>query len=54
MINSVLTSMRMFMLSLLEIPKGVQKKVEFYRSRFFWESDEKKRENTDIKMGYNM
>jgi hypothetical protein len=30
------------MLSLLEIPKGVQNRVEFYRSRFFWESDEKK------------
>ena len=40
LINSVLTSLPMFMLSFLEIPKGVRKRLDFYRSRFFWQSDE--------------
>jgi hypothetical protein len=29
----------MFLLSFLEIPKGVRKRLDFYRSRFFWQSD---------------
>jgi hypothetical protein len=33
--NSVLTSLHMFMLSFLEIPKGVRKRLDFFRSRFF-------------------
>jgi len=33
----------MFMLSFLEIPKGVRKRLDFYRSRFFWQSDENKK-----------
>ena len=43
LINSVLTSMRMFLLSFFEIPKGVRKRPDFFRSRFFWQSDEAKR-----------
>jgi hypothetical protein len=43
LINSVLTSLPMFMLSFLEIPIGVRKRLDFYRSRFFWQSDEDKR-----------
>jgi hypothetical protein len=43
LINSVLTSLPMFMLSFLEIPVGVRKRLDFYRSRFFWQSDEAKR-----------
>jgi hypothetical protein len=39
LINSVLTSLPMFMLSFLEIPIGVRKRLDFYRSRFFWQSD---------------
>jgi hypothetical protein len=35
LINSVLTSLPMFMLSFLELPKGVQKQLDFYRSWFF-------------------
>jgi hypothetical protein len=31
------------MLSFLEIPKGVRKRLDFYRSRFFWQSDETKK-----------
>lgn len=42
LINSVLTCMPMFMLSCLEIPVGVCKRLDFYRSRFFWQSDEHK------------
>jgi hypothetical protein len=36
LINSVLTSLPKFMLSFFEIPKGVRKRLDFYRSRFFW------------------
>jgi hypothetical protein len=43
LINSVLTSLPMFMLSFLEIPIGVRKRLDFYRSRFFWQSDENKK-----------
>jgi hypothetical protein len=43
LINSVLTSLPMFMLSFLEIPVGVRKRLDFYRSRFFWQSDEDNR-----------
>ena len=39
LINSVLTSLPMFMLSFLEIPKGVRKRLDMIRSRFFWQSD---------------
>jgi hypothetical protein len=38
LINSVLTSLPMFMLSFFEIPIGVRKRLDF-RSRFFWRSD---------------
>jgi hypothetical protein len=43
LINSVLSSLPMFMLSFLQIPVGVRKRLDFYRSRFFWQSDENKR-----------
>jgi hypothetical protein len=43
LINSVLTSLPMFMLSFFEIPKGVQKRLDFYRSIFFWQSKENKK-----------
>jgi hypothetical protein len=32
LINSILTSMPMFMLSFFEIPKGVRKRLDFFRS----------------------
>jgi hypothetical protein len=35
LINSVLTSLPMFMLSFFEIPIGVRKLLDYYRSRFF-------------------
>jgi hypothetical protein len=43
LINSVLTSLPMFMLSFLQIPVGVRKRLDFFRSRFFWQSDENKK-----------
>ena len=43
LINSVLTSLAMFMLSFFEVPKGVLEKLDYYRSRFFWKSDEHKK-----------
>ena len=43
LINSVLTSLPMFLLSFFEVPVGVRKRLDFYRSRFFWQSDEIKR-----------
>ena len=33
----------MFLLSFFEIPKGVLKRLDFYRSRFFWQSDQHKK-----------
>ena len=33
----------MYMMSFFEIPKGVRKKLDYFRSRFFWQSDEHKR-----------
>jgi hypothetical protein len=36
-------SLPMFLLSFLEIPKGVRKRLDFLRSRFFWQSDGQKR-----------
>ncbi|WVZ50906.1 LOW QUALITY PROTEIN: hypothetical protein U9M48_002112 [Paspalum notatum var. saurae] len=43
LINSVLSSLPMFMFSFFEAPKGVIKKLDYYRSRFFWQSDEHKK-----------
>jgi hypothetical protein len=37
LINSVLTSLSMFMLSFFEIPIGVRKHLDYYISRFLWE-----------------
>jgi hypothetical protein len=35
LINSVLSSLAMFMMSLYEVPKGILEKLVYYRSRFF-------------------
>jgi hypothetical protein len=34
----------MFMLYFLEIPKGVHKRLDFYISRFFWQSNGQKKD----------
>ncbi|WVZ83546.1 hypothetical protein U9M48_030683, partial [Paspalum notatum var. saurae] len=43
LINSVLSSFPMFILFFIEAPKGVLKKLDYYRSRFFWQCDEHKK-----------
>ena len=43
LIESVLTSISMFMLSFFEIPRGILEKLDYYRSRFFWQTDEHKK-----------
>jgi hypothetical protein len=43
LINSVLSSLPMFMMSIFEIPKGVIKKLDQYRSRFYWQGDTDKK-----------
>ena len=43
LINSVLTSLPMFLLLFFEVPVGVRKRLDFYRSRFFWQGDELKK-----------
>uniref|UniRef100_A0A8I7B7M4 Uncharacterized protein n=1 Tax=Hordeum vulgare subsp. vulgare TaxID=112509 RepID=A0A8I7B7M4_HORVV len=41
--NYILTSLPMFLLSFFEVPIGVRKRLDFYRSHFFWKSDEAKK-----------
>ena len=43
LINSILSSLPMFMMSFFEIPRGILKKLDYFRSRFFWQSDEHKK-----------
>jgi hypothetical protein len=43
LINSVLMSRPMFMLSFLEVHIWVRKRLDFYKSCFFWQSDGHKR-----------
>ena len=43
LINSVLSSLAMYMMFFFEIPKGVLKKLDYFRSQFFWQCDEHKR-----------
>ena len=43
LINSVLSSLPLLMFSFFEVPCEVLKKLDFYRSRFFWQSNENKK-----------
>ena len=52
LINSVLSSLPMYMMSFFEIPKGVRKKLDYFRSRFFWQSDEHKKKVSASKVGH--
>lgn len=36
LINSVLSGIAMFMLSFFEVPKGILKKLDYYRFPFFF------------------
>ena len=44
LINSVLTNMVLYMLSFFHLPKGVLQRLDYFRSRFFWQSDNEKKE----------
>lgn len=48
LINSVLTSLVMFMLSFFEVPKGVLERIDYFRSRFFWQGDNHKKKSIDL------
>jgi hypothetical protein len=43
LINSVLTNMVLYMISFFLIPKGILHKIDYYRSRFFWQGDSEKK-----------
>jgi hypothetical protein len=43
LINPILTRMVLFMLLFFQMPRGVLEKIEYFRSRFFWQSDEHKK-----------
>ena len=43
LINSVLSNLPLFMFSFVEVPREVLKKLDFYRSRFFWQSNQDKK-----------
>jgi hypothetical protein len=49
LINSVLSSLPMFMMSFFELPKGVFKKLDYYKSRFFWQNDQHKKKYRLVK-----
>ena len=44
LINSVLTNMVLYMLSFFHLPKGVLQRLDYFRSRFFWQSENEKKE----------
>ncbi|WVZ69696.1 hypothetical protein U9M48_018443 [Paspalum notatum var. saurae] len=54
LINSVLSSIAMFMMSFFEVPKGILKKLDFYRSTFFWQGDNHKKKIWTFQMGYTL
>jgi hypothetical protein len=41
--NFVLSSLPIFMLSFFEVLKGVLEKIDYFRSRFFWQHDSQKK-----------
>ena len=43
LINSVLTNMVLYMLSFFQLPKGVLQRLDYFRSRFFWQGDGEKK-----------
>jgi hypothetical protein len=43
LINSVLTNMVLYMISFFQIPKGVLNRLDYFRSRFFWQGDSEKK-----------
>jgi hypothetical protein len=50
LINLVLTNMVLHMICFFLLPKGVLQKLDYYRSRFFWQGDNKKKKISIVKM----
>jgi len=49
LIISVFASLPMFILSFCEVSRGILKKIEYYRSRFFWQNDRHKKKYRLVK-----
>jgi hypothetical protein len=49
LINSVLSNLSMFMLSFFEVSRGVVEGLDYYRSRFFWQSNGHKKKYRSAK-----
>jgi hypothetical protein len=49
LINSVFASMVLYMISFFLIPKGVLHKIDYYRTRFFWQGDSEKKKYRLVK-----
>jgi hypothetical protein len=49
LINSVLSNMVLYMISFFLLPKGVLQKLDYYRSRFFWQGDSEKKKYRLVK-----
>jgi hypothetical protein len=49
LINSVLSSLPMFMMSFFELPKRGLEKINCFRSRFYWQNDQHKRKYRLVK-----
>jgi hypothetical protein len=43
LINSVMSNMVSYMLSFFLLPKGVLNRLDFFRSRFFWQGQSEKK-----------
>jgi hypothetical protein len=37
LINSVLSNMVLYMICFFQLPRGVAKRLDYFRSRFFWQ-----------------
>jgi hypothetical protein len=42
LINSILSNMALYMISFFLLPKGILHRLDYYRSRFFWQGDSEK------------
>ena len=49
LLNSVLSSLPMFMMSFFELPRGVLEKIDCFRSRFYWQNDQHERKYRLVK-----
>ena len=52
LINSVLSSLPLFMMSFFEVSKEVLKRLDNIRSCFYWQGDEPKRKYRLVKWGF--